>query len=159
MCRSGLSCLELSRPIHDSGGIQLSLDVHLHGRRVGGLFPLGEDAYSFAYTAEAVEEFPPGKALLSNSLPLRAEPFGPDTTRAYVEGHLPQGTRREVIAAEPHLRPLVPRADALCPARRASQACPRLRRARRSLGLATGRHAQHPHNQARAARPPRFGCQ
>ncbi len=83
----------------------MSLDVHLRGRRIGGLFPLGEDAYSFAYTAEAIEEFPPGKALLSNSLPLRSEPFGPDTTRAYVEGHLPQGTRREVIAAELGLDP------------------------------------------------------
>jgi serine/threonine-protein kinase HipA len=69
------------------------------------MFPLGENAYSFAYTPEAVEEFAPGKALLSNSLPLRSEPFGPDTTRAYVEGHLPQGTRREVIAAELGLHP------------------------------------------------------
>jgi serine/threonine-protein kinase HipA len=78
----------------------LSLDVHLRGRRVGGLFPLGESDYSFAYWPETVDEFSPGTALLSNSLPLRPEPFGPDATRAYVEGLLPQGHRREVIAAE-----------------------------------------------------------
>jgi len=83
----------------------LSLDVHLHGRPVGGLFPLGESGYCFAYTPEAVEEFDPGTALLSNSLPLRSEPFGPDTTRAYIEGLLPQGTRREAIAAELGLDP------------------------------------------------------
>lgn len=83
----------------------MSLDVHLRGKPVGGLFPLGENGYCFAYTPEAVEEFGPGTALISNSLPLRSEPFGPDATRAYVEGLLPQGTRREAIAAELGLDP------------------------------------------------------
>jgi serine/threonine-protein kinase HipA len=83
----------------------LSLDVHLRGKRVGGLFPLGESDYSFAYMPEAVDKFDPGTALLSNSLPLRSEPFGPDATRAYVEGLLPQGVRREAIAAELGLDP------------------------------------------------------
>ncbi|HEX6665384.1 MAG TPA: HipA domain-containing protein [Solirubrobacterales bacterium] len=83
----------------------MSLDVHLHGRRVGGLFPLGESDYSFAYGPEVVEKLGPGTVLLSNSLPLRSEPFGPDTTRAYVEGLLPQGARREAIAAELGLDP------------------------------------------------------
>jgi serine/threonine-protein kinase HipA len=83
----------------------MSLDVYLHGKRVGGLFRLDDDRYSFAYTPQAVAEFGAGKVLLSHSLPVCAEPFGADTTRAYVEGLLPQGARRRVIARELGLDP------------------------------------------------------
>jgi serine/threonine-protein kinase HipA len=83
----------------------MSLDVYLHGERVGGLFTVGESHYSFAYAPEAVEENGRGEVLLSNSLPLRSEPFGPDATRAYIEGLLPQGLRRRAIAAELGLDP------------------------------------------------------
>ena len=83
----------------------MSLDVYLHGERVGGLFPAGDGDYSFAYWPGKVDELGPGALLLSNSLPLRAEPFGPDATRAYIEGLLPQGDRREAIAAELGLDP------------------------------------------------------
>lgn len=78
----------------------MSLDVNLHGKPVGALFRNGEDSYSFAYRAEAVEEVGAGNVLLSNSLPARSQPFGPDATRAYVEGLLPQGGRRRAIACE-----------------------------------------------------------
>jgi len=84
----------------------MSLDVYLHGKRVGRLFRLGEDHYSFGYAPEVVAgagagEQPP----LSHSLPLREEPFGPAATRAYVEGLLPQGARRRAIARELGLDP------------------------------------------------------
>jgi serine/threonine-protein kinase HipA len=83
----------------------MSLDVYLHGKRVGALSPAGEGTYSFAYRPEAVERATPAEALLSNSLPLRTEPFGAAVSRAYVEGLLPQGLRREAIAAELGLDP------------------------------------------------------
>jgi len=83
----------------------MSLDVYLHGELVGGLFPTGEDGYRFAYRPEAVEERGAGGVLLSNSLPVRSEPFSADASRAYVEGLLPQGRRRSAIAAELGLDP------------------------------------------------------
>jgi len=54
----------------------------------------------FAYAPGVVETHGPGTALLSNSLPVRAEPYSADTTRAYVEGLLPEGAQRERIADE-----------------------------------------------------------
>ncbi len=82
----------------------MNLDVCLHGKRVGGLFRLG-DGYSFAYAPETVAEAGAGAVLLSNSMPVRAEPYGAETTRAYVEGLLPQGARRRAIARELGLDP------------------------------------------------------
>jgi serine/threonine-protein kinase HipA len=72
----------------------VSLDVYLHGERVGILFPAGDDDYRFAYDPERVEEVGPGRALLSNSFPARPEPYSAEATRAYVEGLLPEGPRR-----------------------------------------------------------------
>jgi serine/threonine-protein kinase HipA len=83
----------------------MSLDVCLQGKRIGALFPTGESAYSFAYRPETVEEVGAGEVLLSHSLPTRGEPFGPDASRAYVEGLLPQGRRRQAIARELGLDP------------------------------------------------------
>jgi serine/threonine-protein kinase HipA len=73
----------------------LSLDVYLYGERVGTLFPAGDDDYRLAYEPELVERIGPGKALLSNSLPARPEPYSAEATRAYVEGLLPEGPRRD----------------------------------------------------------------
>jgi serine/threonine-protein kinase HipA len=78
----------------------MSLDVYLHGKRVGGLFRLGEDHYSFAYAPETVAEVGAGAVLLSHSLPVREEPYGPEASRAYIEGLLPQGARRRAIARQ-----------------------------------------------------------
>jgi len=83
----------------------MSLDVYLHGERVGGLFRLGDDHYSFAYAPEAVAAADPARALLSHSLPVRLEPYGPAATGAYIEGLLPQGARRRAIARELDLDP------------------------------------------------------
>ncbi|HET9162070.1 MAG TPA: HipA domain-containing protein [Solirubrobacterales bacterium] len=83
----------------------MSLDVYLHGECVARLFRLGDDHYSLAYTPEAVAEANPTRALLSHSLPLRPEPYGPEATRTYIEGLLPQGARRRAIADELGLDP------------------------------------------------------
>jgi serine/threonine-protein kinase HipA len=79
---------------------QLSLDVHLYGERVGTLFPAGDDDYRLAYDPQLVERVGAGKALLSNSLPARSEPYSAEATRAYVEGLLPEGQRRARIGRE-----------------------------------------------------------
>lgn len=78
----------------------MSLDVYLYGEKIGQLLPVGEGEYQLAYAAELVEGFGEGGAVLSNSLPGSNEPYSPDATRAYVEGLLPEGPRREKIAAE-----------------------------------------------------------
>jgi serine/threonine-protein kinase HipA len=78
----------------------LSLDVCLYGERVGTLFPAGDNDYRLAYDPELVERVGPGKALLSNSLPARPEPYSGAATRAYVEGLLPEGPRRERLGRE-----------------------------------------------------------
>lgn len=72
----------------------MSLDVYLHGERVGTLFPAGDNDYRLAYDPELVDRLGPGRALLSNSLPVRREPYSAEATRAYVEGLLPEGQRR-----------------------------------------------------------------
>lgn len=83
----------------------MSLDVYLQGEPIGELLPTGEDGYRFVYRAETVEEIGAGEVLLSNSLPVREEPFSADASRAFVEGLLPQGCRRSAIAAELGLDP------------------------------------------------------
>lgn len=83
----------------------MSLDVYLRGEPIGSLFPTAERGCRFGYSPEAVERHGAGKALLSNSLPVRSEPFGVEATRAYLEGLLPQGHRRRTIARELGLHP------------------------------------------------------
>jgi serine/threonine-protein kinase HipA len=78
----------------------LSLDVYLYGERIGTLFPAGDNDYRLAYDPELVERVGPGKALLSNSLPARPEPYSAEATRSYVEGLLPEGIRRAKIGRE-----------------------------------------------------------
>ncbi len=78
----------------------MSLDVYLHGERVGTLFPAGDNDYRLAYDPRLVERVGPGRALLSNSLPARPEPYSAEATRAYVEGLLPEGPRRERLGRE-----------------------------------------------------------
>ncbi len=78
----------------------MSLDVHLYGERIGSLRRDGDAGYRFAYSREALERYGRGASLLSTSMPTTEEPFGPDTTRAYVEGLLPEGMRRLKLARE-----------------------------------------------------------
>lgn len=83
----------------------MSLDVYLYGERVGTLFPAGDNDYRLAYDPELVDRVGPGKALLSNSLPARPEPYSAEATRAYVEGLLPEGPRRQRLGRELGLDP------------------------------------------------------
>ena len=78
----------------------MSLDVYLYGERIGTLFPAGDNDYRLAYDPELVERVGPGRALLSNSLPARPEPYSAEATRAYVEGLLPEGPRRHRLGRE-----------------------------------------------------------
>jgi serine/threonine-protein kinase HipA len=78
----------------------LSLDIYLYGERVGTLFPAGDNDYRLAYDPEVVAKVGPGRALLSNSLPVRPEPYSAEATRAYVEGLLPEGSRRARLGRE-----------------------------------------------------------
>ncbi|HEU4906317.1 MAG TPA: HipA domain-containing protein [Solirubrobacterales bacterium] len=82
----------------------MSLDVYLHGKRIGALAPTGEDTYSFAYRPEVAAEAS-AATTLSMALPLRPEPYGPDASRAYIECLLPQGRQRVAIAEELGLSP------------------------------------------------------
>jgi serine/threonine-protein kinase HipA len=83
----------------------MSLDVYLHGERIGGLFPISEESFQFAYSQEVVDADDPSKHLLSNALPVRGEPHAAHATRAYIEGLLPQGRLRRTIARELGLDP------------------------------------------------------
>jgi len=83
----------------------MSLDVYLRGKRIGGLFRAGEDGYRFGYRPEVLEEPDPSTVLLSSAMPLRAEPFGCDASRAYVEGLLPKGAHRRLLARELEIHP------------------------------------------------------
>lgn len=78
----------------------MSLDVHLYGERIGTLFPAGDNDYRFAYDPLLVDEIGSGKPLLSNSMPVRAEPFSREATAAYAEGLLPDARRRRRVAKE-----------------------------------------------------------
>ncbi len=78
----------------------MSLDVYLYERRIGTLFPAGDNDYRFAYDPKMIDELGPGSGLLSNALPVRAEPFSAEATRAYVEGLLPEGPRRDRMGRE-----------------------------------------------------------
>src|SRR5680860_1507856 len=78
----------------------MSLDVHLDGRRIGSLERATGTDYVFAYAPELLAEAGEGAIVLSNSLPVRTEAFGPIETRAFFDGLLPEESRRNEIARE-----------------------------------------------------------
>lgn len=53
-----------------------------------------------AYTPDALEQYELGTPLLSLSLPLTAEPYPQGITRAFLDGLLPEGEPRRIIARE-----------------------------------------------------------
>lgn len=81
------------------------LEVCLHGERVGTLVPTAGGGYELAYEARTVAKRASNPTPLSQSMPVRAEPYSPDTTRAYVEGLLPQGQWRQRLASRLGLDP------------------------------------------------------
>jgi serine/threonine-protein kinase HipA len=64
------------------------------------LSPLEADEYELAYAPELIEQLGAGTPLLSTSLPVRAEPYSPRASRAYVEGLLPEGQQRARIGRQ-----------------------------------------------------------
>jgi serine/threonine-protein kinase HipA len=86
------------------GRAELALDVHMHGERVGSLLRDG-DGYELAYDLDATERMGVARARLSTTMPPRAEPYGPEVTRPWIEGLLPQGRRRLKLARELGLEP------------------------------------------------------
>jgi serine/threonine-protein kinase HipA len=78
----------------------MNLDAYLYGVRIGALRPAAAGGYSLAYDTEPLEAMGAGAAVLSSSLPARDEPYSHASTSAYVEGLLPQGERRRLLAAE-----------------------------------------------------------
>jgi serine/threonine-protein kinase HipA len=83
----------------------MSLDVYLHGVQVGFLEAGTSTDYTFAYTQQTVEEAGLGAIVLSQSLPVREEPFDAIATRTFFEGLLPESARREEVATELRISP------------------------------------------------------
>ncbi|MGI8610449.1 MAG: HipA domain-containing protein [Candidatus Dormibacteria bacterium] len=75
------------------------LALWLYGRRVALVF---EDRrrLRLAYTQEALDAYPPGTPLLSLSLPLTSASFPNSAARSFLDGLLPEGDARRVIAED-----------------------------------------------------------
>lgn len=78
----------------------MSLDVYLHESRIGTLVQATGTDYCFAYSEETVAEAGEGAIVLSNSLPVRTEPYDAMETRIFFDGLLPEDSRRDEIARE-----------------------------------------------------------
>lgn len=83
----------------------MSLDVYLHGQRVGGLERGTGTDYHFAYATETVSEAGEGAIVLSNSLPARERAYDAMATRTFFDGLLPEDVRRDEIARELKVSP------------------------------------------------------
>jgi len=78
----------------------MSLDVYLHSSRIGTLTRATGTDYSFSYLRELVSEVGEGRIVLSQSLPVRGEPYDPIATRTFFDGLLPEDSRRDEVARE-----------------------------------------------------------
>lgn len=78
----------------------MSLDVYLYGSPIGRLTQATATDYRFAYAPETVDEAGEGAIVLSNSLPVRKEPYDAMATRTFFDGLLPEASRRDEIARE-----------------------------------------------------------
>lgn len=75
-----------------------NLTIFLRGQRVGSLVPGDSPSdYFFSYEDDLASERL-DEVVLSASLPVRANAFGPAEARPFFEGLLPEGQLREVIA-------------------------------------------------------------
>lgn len=72
------------------------LDVYLHSQRVGQLMQDDHGQMRFQYAESWLAS--PGATPLSQSLPLRIEPFNRNECRGFFAGILPEGDKRETIA-------------------------------------------------------------
>lgn len=83
----------------------MTLDVYLHGKRIGELTRTTATDYSFAYGSETVARAGEGAIVLSNSLPVREGPYDSMATRSFFDGLLPEDSRRDEIARELRISP------------------------------------------------------
>jgi serine/threonine-protein kinase HipA len=83
----------------------MMLDVYLYGQPVGTLRAGKGLDFSFQYSAAVARDAGPGAVVLSESLHVQPEPFGPMATRNYFEGLLPEGARRDEIARRLRVSP------------------------------------------------------
>jgi serine/threonine-protein kinase HipA len=83
----------------------MSLDVYLRRIHVAVLEQGTGTDYTLTYTPETVAAAGEGAIVLSQSLPVRAEPYGAIATRTFFEGLLPESSRREQIASELKVSP------------------------------------------------------
>lgn len=79
------------------------LAIWLDGRRVA-VIDRQRGRLTMTYTAEALERFALGTPLLSMSLPLTGDRFPQGVVRAFLDGLLPEGEARRVIARAAGLR-------------------------------------------------------
>lgn len=83
----------------------MSLDVHLHGSRIGALTQATGTDYRFGFSPETVAEAGEGAIVLSHSLPVRREAYDAIATRSFFDGLLPEDSRRDEIARELRVSP------------------------------------------------------
>lgn len=74
-----------------------TLDVWLHGARVGALTQV-DGRLSFVYAPDWVAGGHDAARALSQSLPVRVEPFDDRATRPFFAGLLPEGDKRRLVA-------------------------------------------------------------
>jgi len=78
----------------------MDLAVYLHGSHLGTMRRGTGTDYTFEYTPQVVNEAGTGTTVLSHSLPVQAEPYGPIETRTFFEGLLPERSRRDELGRE-----------------------------------------------------------
>jgi serine/threonine-protein kinase HipA len=83
----------------------MSLDVYLHGSRIGALIQATGTDYRFGFSLETVAEAGEGAIVLSHSLPVREEAYDAIATRSFFDGLLPEDSRRDEIARELRVSP------------------------------------------------------
>ena len=69
----------------------MSLDVYLYGEPIATLEPGTGTDYTLSYTRERSSRRGRGTIVLSQSLPVREEPYDAIATRTFFEGLLPEG--------------------------------------------------------------------
>lgn len=77
------------------------LNVWLLGEHVGTLTQV-DGRLGYVYAPQWLERGPGVGGLLSQSLPLRAEPFDDRATRPFFAGLLPEGDKRRLVAQALH---------------------------------------------------------
>jgi serine/threonine-protein kinase HipA len=74
-----------------------ALAIWLYGTRVA-IVDQKRQRLGLVYTHEASERYPPGMPLLSLSMPLTSRRYGHGVVRAFLDGLLPEGDVRRVVA-------------------------------------------------------------